>query len=360
MGEREASGPPHRLGGPSRRLVLFGDTVGLPQLLRLPALPGVQALVAASIRPGQHEELGALAQRHALPLLLQPRPQDPGYGAFVARLRELAPDLLIVNSYSMILRQDVLAIPRFGAINVHGALLPAYRGANPTEWALINGECETGATIHAIDDGIDTGPIIAQRTVPIRFHDSWVDVRQRVALATESLLAETMPAILAGGLDLVPQPKGAGKSWPRRRAADGRFTWAQPAIEIYNLVRALIDPHPGAAADDEVITRQLSLSEILWRKRQTGCGTWSSADWDLMPRRPADGESAGSDRLAFDVARDGKVIGSCAILGLAEMAEPAALRFGLPSSYALEPADAEALRALVARVVATELKRSTR
>jgi methionyl-tRNA formyltransferase len=359
MGERDASCPPHRLGGPSRRLVLFGDTAGLPQLLRVPALSGAQALVAASIRPGQHDELAALAKAHALPLLLQPQPQEAGYGAFVSRLRELAPDLLIVNSYAMILRPNVLAIPRFGAVNVHGALLPAYRGANPTEWALINGERETGVTIHAIDEGIDTGPIIAQRKVPVRFEDTWIDLRRRVAAATEGLLAETLPSILAGDVSLASQ-SAARKAWPRRRAEDGHFAWSQPAIDIYNLVRALVDPHPGASVDTEVITRRLSLSEILWRKRAAGYGSWSSDGWDLLPRRPG-GDTSGDESLAFDIRyRAGPAIGSCEILQIADASKPVTARLSLTSQERFDEAALAVLRALVARVVGSELRRDVR
>lgn len=352
MGGRDAACPADRLGGPSRRVVLFGDTAGLPQLLRMHALSGVQSLVAAAIRPGQHEELAALAKTHALPLLLQPKPGDAGYGAFVARLRDLAPDLLIVNSYAMILRSDVLAIPRFGAVNVHGALLPAYRGANPTEWALINGERETGVTIHVMDDGIDTGPIIAQRKVPVRFADTWLDVRHRVMAAADDLLAETLPAILAGGVTLSPQAPAAGRSWRRRRAEDGRFAWSQPAIDIYNLVRALVEPHPGASVDGEVIARRLSLSEILCRKREAGHGVWTSDGWGLAPRLTAD------EALAFDVRGPSGAAGTCEILGIEDGGAPVTVRLSLRDP--VDDAGVPALRALVTRLVNSELRREVR
>lgn len=360
MGEPEARCAPGTIGGPSRRLVLFGDTIGLPQLLRAVARPAVVALVAASIRPEQHAALSELATQHGLSLLIQPRPGEANYAAFLGRLHDLAPDLLIVNSYAMILRPDVLAVPRFGAVNAHGALLPAYRGANPTEWAMINGESKAGVTIHAMDAGIDTGPIIAQRKVPIRFEDTWLDVRRRVDAAAERLLAETLPAILAGEARLQPQPEAAGRHWPRRSAEDGRFDWEQPAIDIYNLVRALVDPHPGASVGGETIRHWLPLAEILWRKHRAGRGTWSSGAWALVPRRPVaarDRRCAGA-ALIFDVhRRGGAVVGHCSLAGIAEAGTPLAAAVEFKGRARVAAGAANGLQALLARFAAAELRR---
>lgn len=347
MGEPEARCAPGALGGPSRRLVLFGDTVGLPQLLRVLDRRAVAGLVAASIRPEQHAPLTELSNSHGLPLLLQPRAGHAAYPDFVRRLRDLGPDLLLANSYAMILRPDVLAVPRFGAINVHGALLPAYRGANPTEWALINGERETGVTIHMIDAGIDTGPIIAQRKVPIRFTDTWLDVRRRVGETTEDVLAETLPAILAGGARLSAQKDADARHWRRRTAEDGRFDWSQPAIDIYNLVRALVDPHPGASVDGETIRDRISVAEILWRKHQSGYGSWSDAAWTLVPGRPADAPNA----LTIEVnRREGPAVGQCRIDDLANEEQPLAVQ--------IDPGHEAGLQALVARFAKEELRRA--
>jgi methionyl-tRNA formyltransferase len=358
MGEAEASCTPRTLGGPSRRLVLFGDTVGLPQLLRVVERGLVAALVAASVRPAQHEALAALAQAHGLPLLLQPRAGEPDYAAFVQRLDRLAPDLALVNSYAMILRPDVFRIPRFGAVNVHGALLPDYRGANPTEWALINGERETGVTIHAIDAGIDTGPIIAQRKVPVHFEDTWLDVRRRVGEATESLLTETLPAILAGGVALRPQEAAGARTWRRRTAEDGQFDWGQPTIDIYNLIRALVEPHPGASVDGETIRIWMSLPEILWRKHQAGRGAWTEAGWALLPHRPSSSGRSDNAPLTLDVRRlGGSPIGQCRLDGVAEAGSLVA-SIALAPQARVAPGGERPLRALVARFARDELRRA--
>lgn len=360
MGGADARYAAGMLRGPSRRLVLFGDTVGLPQLLRMLDPSSVVGLVGASIRPAQHQPLADLSSQKGLPLLLQPRPDEPAYCEFKNRLRDLAPDLFIINSYSMILRPDVLAVPRFGAVNVHGALLPQYRGANPTEWALINGERETGVTIHAVDDGIDTGPIIAQRKVPIHFDDTWVDVRRRLGAATERLLAETLPAILAGGARLQVQGVEDGRHHRRRTADDGCFDWALPAIEIYNLIRALVDPHPGASVQGETIKRWLPLAEILWRKHRAGHGMWSTAEWALEPRPPAERERCRADDAVILCVsrRGGEKIGQCRISGFAGTGTPLLAALVLRSRLRIATGNVKKLRLLIGHFADRELKRS--
>lgn len=229
-----------------RRIVLFGDPLGIPQVLRVIGPGPVVALVGASIRPNQHFELEALAAEILRPLLIQPPPGDDRYGAFIDALAELEPDLYVVNSYSMILKPELLALPRRGAVNVHGALLPQYRGASVTEWALINEESETGTTLHVMDAGIDTGPIIAQARVAIRFEDTWIDTRRRANEATQALLQRELPRILEGNIQALPQDNARARYFRRRGPDDGRFSWDLTVRSIYNLVRALVHPHPGA------------------------------------------------------------------------------------------------------------------
>jgi methionyl-tRNA formyltransferase len=357
MGEPEARWQADTLGGPSRRLVLFGDTAGLPQLLRVLPPHSVIGLIGASIRPAQHDALTALSSQSGLPLLWQPRPHEPAYSEFKRRLRDLGPDLFIINSYSMILRPDLLDVPRFGAVNVHGALLPDYRGANPTEWALINGERETGITIHVVDSGIDTGPVIGQRTVPIHFEDTWLDVRRRVGAATERLLDDALPAILAGGARLFPQAPGAGRYWRRRSAEDGRFEWSQPAIDIYNLLRALVDPHPGACVGGKTIRHWLPMAEILWRKHQAGADAWSRACWRLVPQRVVAREKRGAGApLILDLRRRSRTVGHCILTGLAAAKGPVLATLDFAPRLRIAAHESKELRQLVARFTERELK----
>jgi methionyl-tRNA formyltransferase len=137
------------------RVLLFGDPDGLPSLLK--GLPGgrVCSLVAAEIRPQQHPALRKLAAGTGLPLLIQPKASARNYQSFVEELRSLKPDLMLAHSCSMFLRPELLAIPSHGGVNIHGGLLPQYRGANPIRWALLNEETETGVTMHAMTAACD-------------------------------------------------------------------------------------------------------------------------------------------------------------------------------------------------------------
>jgi methionyl-tRNA formyltransferase len=349
-----------RVPGPSRRLALFGDPVGFPLSLRAAKHAEIVVMVGAAIRPWQHAEIAALAAQVGAPFLIQPRRSDPDYGAFVERMAQLAPDLIFVNSYSMILAPDILSIPRHGAVNVHGAMLPAYRGANPIEWALINGERSTGVTVHMMDDGIDTGPIIAQRAVPILFEDTWLDVRRRVQSATESLLAEVVPAILSGEATATPQDGGSGRHWPRRRAADGDFSWALPAIDIYNLVRALVAPHAGACAEGRPIASWQSLPAIVWRKFAAGAGTsWSRGRWRLVPHRPRpvrDRRSANRS-LILDIRTAGAAVATCSITGMSDPSGPLLATVARSPRVRVPENHLSEMRLLISRFSATELKR---
>jgi methionyl-tRNA formyltransferase len=245
---------------------VFGDDVGLPRLLRLLPPGAVQAAVRAGIRPAQEGPLARLCSAADVPLLVQPRVDAAAYPSFAGAVERLAPDFILVDSYSMLLPAELLAIPTRGALNVHGALLPAYRGANPTQWALLNDERETGVTIHCMTEEFDAGDIVAQSRVPIRFEDTWVDIHARIRQATEALLAEQLPRILEGSYERRPQDAAAASHFRRRRPEDGRIDWGASTLAIYNLIRALVAPNPGAVYRDGdadvVVDRYLTMSEV--------------------------------------------------------------------------------------------------
>ncbi len=230
----------------SLRVVGFGDGYGLPQLQRHMPAGALVALVGAVIRPQYLAQLQELADALDIPFLVQPLRTSPNYPQFTTTLAALEPDLIMVNSYSMKLHPDVLAIPRRGGVNVHGALLPEYRGSNPIQWALLNNEPETGVTLHYMDANFDTGDIIAQRRVPIFLADTWRDVQARVLTTAEDLLAEELPGLLSGTNSRVPQDESRAHYYGRRRPEDGHIDWQASVLQIYNLVRALVKPHPGA------------------------------------------------------------------------------------------------------------------
>jgi methionyl-tRNA formyltransferase len=310
------------------RLVLFGDPDGIPQLLRHLKRTPAAAIVGAAIRPHQHERLAAIAVRQGCRFLVQPKWQEPGYPAFVAALRDLAPDLMLINSYAMILRPDVLAIPRRGTVNVHGALLPEQRGANPVEWALVNGAHKTGVTVHVVDAGIDTGDVIARAEVPIHFEDTWRDVRTRVNRTTDGLLARMLPRILAARAPRRRQDGRRAVHFTRRRAEDGRFEWTWPLRRIYNLVRAVVAPHPGAWSDGRggkiVLDRYHTLPDLAVLKYDPDRGGQALAASGValhpVPAAPSAGVATtrGQRRrvngaLAFTVSIDAVGHGRCAL-----------------------------------------------
>lgn len=228
------------------KAVCFGDRLGIPQILNHLPSDSILALVAAELRPQYHEELAQIAQSHSLEFLVQPLKKTQEYPAFESRIKKLQPDLILVNSYSMLLHQELLDIPRQGCINIHGALLPQYRGCNPTQWAIINNEDRTGVTMHYMDAGFDTGDLIAQKQVPLLFEDTWLDIQQRIGIATEELLSEEVPKILEGTNSRTPQVAESARYWRRRKLEDGYFEWKWKTRDIYNLIRALVRPHPGA------------------------------------------------------------------------------------------------------------------
>ncbi|MGD9954399.1 MAG: formyltransferase [Burkholderiales bacterium] len=173
-------------------------------------------------------------------------PDDPGEPAFVERLARLAPDFLFSFYYRRMLPPAVLATARRGAYNLHGSLLPKYRGRAPVNWALVHGERETGATLHEMVARPDAGRIAGQEAVPIGENDTAAEVFDRVTGAAGRVLARALPALLAGTVELRPQALAEGSYFGGRRPEDGRIDWSKGAHAIHDLVRAVAPPYPGA------------------------------------------------------------------------------------------------------------------
>jgi methionyl-tRNA formyltransferase len=173
-------------------------------------------------------------------------PGDPNAPAFVERLRALSPDFLFSFYYRQMLSREVLAAARRGAFNMHGSLLPRYRGRVPVNWAVLHGERETGATLHEMVEKPDAGRIAGQEAVPIGENDTAGEVFARVAEASGAVLERTLPRLLDGTLVLREQDLRAGSYFGGRKPEDGRIDWGKPAWSIHNLVRAVAPPYPGA------------------------------------------------------------------------------------------------------------------
>ncbi len=173
-------------------------------------------------------------------------PQDPNEPAFAARLGSIAPDFIFSFYYRQMLSPAVLAPARRGAFNMHGSLLPKYRGRVPVNWAIIHGERETGATLHEMVAKPDAGRIAGREPVPIGDNDTAVEVFGRVAQAAGSVLERALPSLLDGTATLTPQAPGDGSYFGGRRPEDGRIDWRLPARRVHDLVRAVAPPYPGA------------------------------------------------------------------------------------------------------------------
>lgn len=165
--------------------------------------------------------------------------------AVIEQLRALAPDVIIVAAFGLISPPEVLAIPPRGCINTHASLLPRHRGAAPIPAAILAGDHETGVTLMQMDAGIDTGPILAQRALPIAEDDTTGTLTPKLAHLAAELLIETLPRILAGEMTPQPQDDAHATFTKMIHKEEGRLDWTQPAIEIARRVRAF-NPWPSA------------------------------------------------------------------------------------------------------------------
>ncbi len=183
-----------------------------------------------------------LALAEGLPVLQPRRARDE---EFIAQLRALQPDLIVVAAYGQILPQSLLDIPRLGCLNVHTSLLPKYRGAAPIQWAILDGDAETGVTIMKMDAGLDTGPMLSTVKTAITPEDNAQTLHDRLAALGGELLVKTIPDYAEGKILPVPQP-AEGASYARKISKeDGQIDWAQPARVLWNRVRGFT-PWPGA------------------------------------------------------------------------------------------------------------------
>lgn len=221
--------------------------VSLAALLREPAFQVIAAVTQPDRPKGRDLKLApspvkALAVKAGLPVL---QPEKAREEKFVEQLREFQPDLIAVAAFGQILPKAILDLPRHGCLNVHTSLLPKYRGAAPIQWAMANGDTETGVTIMKMDVGMDTGDILSQRTTPIAAEDNGQTLHDRLAQLGAELLGQTIPDYTAGRIQPHPQDNALATYAPKIKKEDGQVDWRQPAKSIGNRLRAFT-PWPGA------------------------------------------------------------------------------------------------------------------
>lgn len=228
------------------KVIVFGYDELL--LASLEFLSGVNADVAAVVFPSNRTDARANAVRKDVAAaghtILEQSPAGKD-DAFCTELESLAPDLILVWSYPMILPQRVIDIPRLGAVNLHLGLLPQYRGVNGIRWALLNGETETGLTLHYMDAGIDTGPMIARLSFPIGPEDDILLLMRRSRTAGLALLTNSWEHIASGTAVTMPQDPTKAGYYSAMMAPSDIIDWTLPSSRIHNLIRASAFPFPG-------------------------------------------------------------------------------------------------------------------
>lgn len=217
---------------------------------------GIEALLASGIEiaavfthaddPKENAFYGSVAQLCASKGITVHAPEDANHPLWIERISKLDPDYLFSFYYRNLLSEPLLATARKGAFNLHGSLLPSYRGRAPANWVLVNGETETGVTLHRMVKRADAGAILAQRPVAIERSDTALSLHGKLRLAATDLLRDTLPLLLQGKVTETPQDESKASVFGRRTPADGKLVWQKPAEELFNLVRAVTQPYPGA------------------------------------------------------------------------------------------------------------------
>lgn len=209
----------------------------------------VRAVVTHEDNPAEtiwFERVADVAASYRLPVRM---PADPNTAEAVQALRKVAPDFVFSFYYRHMLSPDILAVPARGALNMHGSLLPRYRGRAPVNWAVLHGERQTGASLHYMAAKPDAGDLVAQTAVPILPDDTAREVFDKVTVAAEMTLDRVLPDLIAGTAPRTPLDLRAGSYFGGRKPEDGRIDWSCGARRIHDLVRAVAPPYPGAFTD---------------------------------------------------------------------------------------------------------------
>jgi methionyl-tRNA formyltransferase len=233
------------------KAVVFAYSNVGDRCLRVLRARGVEVALVCTHRdhPGEtlwFQRVADTASELGLPWIYADDPKAPDLAAAV---QAAAPDLIFSFYYRAMLPAALLALARHGAYNLHGSLLPQFRGRAPTNWAVLKGATETGATLHEMVAKPDAGAIVDQQSVPILPDDTAAQVFDKVTVAAEQVLWRSVPALLAGHPPRLPNDIGSGSYFGGRKPEDGRIDWTQPAAQVYNLIRAVAPPYPGAFTD---------------------------------------------------------------------------------------------------------------
>ncbi|MGI9143264.1 MAG: formyltransferase [Fluviibacter sp.] len=187
-----------------------------------------------------------LATKAGIPVITPESASEPDVQARITRIN---PDYIFSFYYRQMIPMSVLNLAKIAPLNMHGSLLPKYRGRVPINWAVLHGETETGATLHVMAEKPDAGDIVAQQAVPIGPDETAGEVFAHVTAAAAQTLAGVLPQLLKGEVPRRPNNLAEGSYFGGRKPEDGRIHWDQTAAQVYNLIRAVAPPYPGAFAD---------------------------------------------------------------------------------------------------------------
>ena len=298
-----------------RAVVFAYHNVGV-RCLKVLLARGVEVALVVTHRDNPAETIwfdsvAELCKEHGIPSIT---PDDPKSPQLLAQVQKLQPDLIFSFYYRHMLPVDLLEIAKFGAYNMHGSLLPKYRGRVPVNWAVLHGETETGATLHEMAAKPDAGAITAQTSVPILPDDTAYEVFGKLTVAAEQTLWNVLPAILAGMPPRLPNDLSQGSYFGGRKPEDGRIDWNQPAQAVYNLHRAVAPPYPGA------------FTELAGRTYKIGKARLSSQMQANLP--PG---LAVVDNHIFGVCGDGRALSIYTLLADGQPVSPSELQQTLSS-----------------------------
>jgi len=287
------------------RIVFLGTSdFACPALASLADAHEIPLVITQPDRPaGRHANLRApavkqLAESLGLPVA---QPENINKAEAVARIRAASPDVIAVAAYGQLLKAPVFMAAPLGAVNIHASLLPAYRGAAPAQWAIIQGESTTGVTTFVIDRGMDTGDILIQRSLEIAPNETAGELLPRLAVLGAEAIVETFDRLEAGNIAATPQPSQGASLAPRLSRDAGQIDWARSAVAIHNLARGT-SPWPGAwslLGADRVKIHQMA---------PTGIGRGAASPGAVVLRETARMLVACADDLIeiFEIQRQGR------------------------------------------------------
>ena len=288
----------------ARAVVFAYHNVGVRCLKALLAR-GVDVPLVITHEDNPHEQIwfqsvAAVAADYGIATIA---PGDSNAAEVVARVAAARPDFLFSFYYRAILKAPLLALPSRGALNMHGSLLPKYRGRVPVNWAIIQGEIETGATLHYMTTKPDDGDIVAQTAVPILPDDTAKDVFDKVTVAAEMTLYEALPGLVAGTAPRRPQDASRASYFGARKPEDGVIDWSKSAAEIHNLVRAVAPPYPGARTFVNSRPARILRTHVIDATAEPGSAPSLSVEADRIVARSGGGGTLAIPELEVDGAR---------------------------------------------------------